>query len=67
MVSLLVNGEALEFEAEPTVEELLSRLGVPLSAVAVEVNQVIVPRALHASRRLARGDQIEVVTFVGGG
>ncbi len=66
-VEITVNGDKLAFDSEPTVREVLERLKAPQSAVAVEVNRVIIPRREHAMRRLLAGDEVEVVTFVGGG
>lgn len=69
-LSLVLNGEAYEFVAAgsgPTVADLLRRLELGARRVAVELNGEVVPRAEHASRRLAAGDRVEVVTFVGGG
>ncbi|HVR73521.1 MAG TPA: sulfur carrier protein ThiS, partial [Planctomycetota bacterium] len=67
MIALTVNGEVEEFEEAPTIEGLLERLHVPAGAVAVEVNRVIVPRSAHGAWRLGAGDDVEVLTFVGGG
>jgi sulfur carrier protein len=67
MVAITVNGEEEHFEQRPSVREVLERLGAPSSAVAVEVNQVIVPKRSHAAHILEDGDKVEVVTFVGGG
>jgi sulfur carrier protein len=67
MVTITVNGDRQEFQEAPTIAELLARLDAPRSAVAVEVNRVIVPRRAHVERRLEEGDEVEVVTFVGGG
>lgn len=50
-----------------TVAELLRELGLDFRQVAVERNREIVPRARHGETVLADGDQLEVVTFVGGG
>jgi thiamine biosynthesis protein ThiS len=33
----------------------------------VELNRAIVPRAEHGSRKVAAGDAVEIVHFVGGG
>jgi sulfur carrier protein len=66
-VRIRVNGEEVEFDRKPTIDEVLVRMGAPRSAVAVEVNRTIVPRASHARRVLSDGDDVEVVTFVGGG
>lgn len=64
---MTINGEGRSFETEPSIAEVLESLNVRPDAVAVEVNRVIVPRARHGGHRLHSGDNIEVVTFVGGG
>jgi sulfur carrier protein len=66
-VKLTVNGEAREVPAGTTVVGLLDLLGVRTGAVAVEINAQVVRRAQHPGRTLASGDQVEIVTFVGGG
>jgi sulfur carrier protein len=35
--------------------------------VAVEVNELVVPKARHSETVLKPSDRIEIVTFVGGG
>jgi sulfur carrier protein len=35
--------------------------------VAVERNREIVPKSMYRATRLAEGDRIEIVQFVGGG
>ncbi len=62
-----VNGEAREIGSDATIAALLSTLQIDAQQVAVEVNTVVVRRANHAQTRLRPGDQIEIVTFVGGG
>ncbi len=62
-----VNGEPCEVEEGTTVGALLEALGLGGALVAVERNQDIVPRAEHPSTRVAPGDRLEIVHFVGGG
>lgn len=66
-LKLVVNGEPQEVPEGTTVLSLLDRLNVPCEQVAVEVNSQVVRRARHAEHRLANGDQVEIVAFVGGG
>lgn len=66
-MKLVVNGEARDVAEGITVGELLSSLGLGDTLVAVERNEVIVPRAQHAATALHDGDVVEVVQFVGGG
>lgn len=68
MMNLLVNGEAVQLPASTgTVAELLAHFGLMEKVVIVEHNQVILEKANHQETRLADGDRIEIVHFVGGG
>lgn len=62
-----VNGQTREIPPGMTVSALLESLGIDDGPVAVERNALIVPRADHAFTKLADGDRLEVVQFVGGG
>jgi thiamine biosynthesis protein ThiS len=66
-MKLVVNGKPVELPDGSTVAALVSHLGVEPAKVAVERNQDVVPRRTWAEARLADGDQVEIVTFVGGG
>ncbi len=66
-MQLEVNGEPKSVPDGLTVRGLLEHLGVLPDRVAVEVNLAVVKRADHASRPLAEGDKVEIVSFVGGG
>jgi sulfur carrier protein len=46
---------------------LLAHLGVKAVRVAVEVNETVVTKDRYPTQRLAAGDSIEIVAFVGGG
>ncbi|PRP93811.1 Sulfur carrier protein ThiS [Enhygromyxa salina] len=65
--TIVLNGESRAMTDGQTVAELLRELGLDPRQVAVERNREIVPRAQHGETVLADGDQLEVVTFVGGG
>lgn len=65
---LTLNGESHELPGDAsTVEDLIKHLGLAKSAVAVEVNRSIVPKGQHAQAPLNDGDEVEIVTLVGGG
>ena len=50
-----------------TISELALELGLEPTKVAVELNMEVVPRSTHGEVRIEDGDDIEIVTFVGGG
>ena len=66
-MTIILNGQSRELPDTPTVADLLRRLELKPEYVAVERNRELIPRARHAETRLAEGDQLEVVTLVGGG
>jgi thiamine biosynthesis protein ThiS len=66
-VQVIVNDEPRDLSDGATVADLIAGLGLGTRRVAVEVNRDIVPRADHSSRRLAAGDRVEIIHFVGGG
>jgi sulfur carrier protein len=65
--TIVVNGEPRATRDGQSVAELLRELGLDSRQVAVERNREIVPRAEHGQTVLADGDELEIVTFVGGG
>ena len=67
VMKLLVNGEERAFEGIADVAGLVRALGLDPRKVAVERNLEIVPRSTYAAHRLADGDRLEIVQFVGGG
>ena len=50
-----------------SIAALLAELDLDSRQVAVEVNLELVPRSRHAECQLEPGDEVEVVTLVGGG
>ncbi|MFZ5609857.1 MAG: sulfur carrier protein ThiS [Pseudomonadota bacterium] len=66
-MAVTINGEAQHFEAALTIAQLLDRLSIDTAKVAVERNLAIVPKSAFAATRLADGDRLEIVHFIGGG
>ena len=64
--TVIVNGQKVAFSGK-TVADLLITLEIKTRALAVELNQHIVPANEHATTSIADGDQLEIVTLVGGG
>lgn len=66
-MKITVNGDLREVPSGLTVANLVADLTVGDERIAVEVNQEIVPRSSYARYNLHPGDQVEVVTAIGGG
>ena len=61
-----VNGTELDI-AGKTLAEDLATMNYDMKRIAVECNGDIVPKAQYGETVLCDGDNIEVVSFVGGG
>ena len=63
---LTVNGEKLDLPDGATVTKLVARFNLTPEKVAVELNRRLI-RSEQYNRPLNNGDEVEIVTFVGGG
>ena len=61
-----INGEKLNI-AGKTVAEYLATTNYDPKRIAVERNGDIVPKSQYADTLLCDGDNVEIVSFVGGG
>lgn len=62
-----VNGKEIELKSSMTLAEFLAEYNYRAELVAVERNGQIVPRAEFGAAVLKDGDELEIVSFVGGG
>jgi len=66
-VQIKVNGQQRALDEPATLADLLSKLGLQPHRVAVECNKVLVRRRYLEQTTLTDGDEVEIVTLVGGG
>jgi thiamine biosynthesis protein ThiS len=62
-----INGEEHRLDAPVSVRVLLTELGLEPTKIAVERNLEIVPRSQYGDVKVANGDRLEIVQFIGGG
>jgi len=66
-MKIIVNQKPLVFDGEINIEGLLSELSVSTKYMAIEVNEVIIPKSEYAKYLLKENDIVEVINAVGGG
>ncbi|HEV8265161.1 MAG TPA: sulfur carrier protein ThiS [Gemmatimonadales bacterium] len=66
-IEIVINGERRAAPAGATLLEVLAELDLDPRAVVVEHNRKIVRRPALGDVRVAPGDAVELVHFVGGG
>ena len=62
-----LNGQQYEMEGAGPLSDILEEAGFPRECVAVMLNGQIVPRGKLDSTEVKAEDELEVVSFVGGG
>ena len=66
-MTIQVNGEVCEFDAELSLDEVVKELSLPAERIAVEVNGQVISRRQWPATIVKDGDRLEIVHFVGGG
>jgi sulfur carrier protein len=66
-ITIRINGDTREVEEGLTIAQLLEQLEVRAQRVVVEHNMRILRAGDFEAARIADGDELEVLQFVGGG
>lgn len=66
-MTILVNGNKHDHKGAGSLDELLMELGANPEAVALMVNDQVIPRADRAGITFKDGDRVEILSFMGGG
>lgn len=61
-----INGESVDADAK-TVTVYLAEHGYDVTRVAIELNEVILPKGSYGETVMKTGDVVEIVSFVRGG
>jgi thiazole synthase len=66
-MQITLNGKPHNLEKPINISEFSKILRLEPTQVAIERNREIVPRSLYSDVLLNEGDEVEIVTFIGGG
>ena len=66
-MKITVNQKLLVLDDKMNLERLLVNLAVTTKYMAVEVNEIIIPKSEYTKYQLKNGDVVEVINAVGGG
>ena len=67
MAKIQLNGNPYEINNGTNLNELLNKLKIQKNKVAIELNGEIVEKNKYPKLILNKGDQVEIVHFIGGG
>jgi thiamine biosynthesis protein ThiS len=66
-MNIIVNGAEHRHAGTGRLADLLDELKAVPGQVAIMVNERIIPKDQREGVRLAEGDRVEIITFMGGG
>ena len=66
-MNIMLNGENFFFDKSLTIEELLKKNNISLQNIVIEINKEIITKSLWGKYKLNSGDEVEIITAVGGG
>lgn len=66
-MQVLINGETRNIESELNLLELLKKLELPTTRIAIELNKSVVRKKDWETINISDADKIEIIHFVGGG
>jgi sulfur carrier protein len=66
-MEVTINGKKVALPPGSTLRDVIRLLGLDGGAYAAELNRELVPRDSYEATHLSPGDEIEIVTLVGGG
>ena len=67
VAKIQLNGNPYEINTETNLNQLLNKLKIQKTKVAIEVNGSIVEKNKYLKVILNKGDKVEIVHFIGGG
>ena len=66
-MNIILNGENFLFDKSLTIDELLKKNNISLQNIVIEINKEIITKSLWGKYELNSGDEVEIITAVGGG
>ena len=63
----MLNNEDSEVRDGITIAQLLKDREIENKYIAVEVNEIIIPKSDYLKYEIKNGDKVEIITAIGGG
>jgi thiamine biosynthesis protein ThiS len=67
MIEIQLNGKPYSLSEGVNIDSLLEELSIPKGKVAIELNRKVLHKENYMKTVLKNNDQVEIVTFIGGG
>ena len=66
-IKIIVNGKQMSVNINYSLKNLIDKLKMPITKIAIELNREIINKKNINKIYLKNGDKVEIVHFIGGG
>ena len=66
-ITIYINGIKKLVNFDYTLLDILEEFNIKSSFVAIEVNKEVVPKSKYSTKKILKGDNIEILQMIGGG
>ena len=66
-ITIYINGKKKLVNFDCSLLDILEKFNIESSFIAIEVNKEIVPKSKYSTKKILKGDNIEILQMIGGG
>ena len=66
-ITIYINGIKKLVNFDYTLLNILEEFNIKSSFVAIEVNKEVIPKSKYSTKKILKGDNIEILQMIGGG
>lgn len=66
-ITIYINGQEKLVNIGCSLLDVLEKLNIQISFIAIEVNKEVIPKSKYSTKKILKGDNIEILQMIGGG
>ena len=66
-ITIYINGKKKLVNFDFSLLDILEEFNIKSSFIAIEINKEVVPKSKYSTRKILKGDNIEILQMIGGG
>lgn len=66
-ITIYINGKKKLVNFDCSLLDILEEFNIKSTFIAIEVNKEVVPKSKYSTKKILKGDNIEILQMIGGG
>ena len=66
-ITIYINGKKKLVNFDCNLLDILEEFNIKSSFIAIEINKEVVPKSKYSTKKILKGDNIEILQMIGGG